>query len=543
MAAVDIEAIGRSAAQSAQRMTGPQKATLALAFVATAVGMFVMSRVTSSTPMGTLYGDLEPEAAAAVVDQLESQGVPYELLYGGRTVQVPADQVHALRLDMSAQGLPNSAGGWSVLEDQGLTTSAFDQRVGYQRAMQGELARTIAAIDGVSQANVHLVIPEHDFLADDNVEASASVLVSTGGEALAPMQVDAIVNLVASSVEGLTADQVSVADESGRVLAAPGDGSGVMGIEGDTQLRAKRAYEAHLESDIESMLAAVVGPGLAIVAVEADLDFDSVTTVTEQYQPARTEDGQQMLIEETTRAEQYSDPDAEADTGSPLEVEVPEEETGQTTDGEDLGANDGLGTGGGLDYSLDERDARFAVDKVVTNAEQAAGDLTSLSVAVLLDETAIDAARVGEIESLVVAAAGIDAERGDTLAVTLMPLNEDFRATAEANATETEGSASGGFDIVGLIRMVFASLIALLVVVLSLRYLARASKEAAEPEVTPIELDSGPSQAALPQGENADEDEDLEPADVRLESLIANQTDDVAGVLRSWLNEAEEVPR
>lgn len=139
MAAVDIEAIGRSAAQSAQRMTGPQKATLALAFIATAVGMFVMSRVTSSTPMGTLYADLEPEAAAAVVDELEAQGVPYELEYGGRVVQVPADQVHELRLDMSAQGLPNSAGGWSVLEDQGLTTSAFDQR---GRIPAGDAGRT-----------------------------------------------------------------------------------------------------------------------------------------------------------------------------------------------------------------------------------------------------------------------------------------------------------------------------------------------------------------------------------------------------------------
>ncbi len=533
MAGVDIEAIGRSAALSAQRMSGPQKLTLALAFIATAAGMFAIARVTSSTPMSTLYADLDPDSAASVVSELDSRGVPYELDAGGRVVRVPSDEVHSLRLSLSSEGLPNGSTGWSVLEDQGLTTSAFDQRVGYQRAMQGELARTIASIDGVSEASVHLVIPEHDFLTEDDRVASASVLVDTGGRALSPMQVDAVVNLVASAVEGLTPDQVSVADETGRVLAAPGQGDGVVGLEGDNQLRAKQSYEATLEADLEQMLAAVVGPGMALVTVEAELDFDSVVTVTEQYQPTQTEDGDQMLIAETTRNEQYRDGDAEVDVEEPLDIEVPEgEEAPEVEEGEAAGT--------GVDYSLDERDATYAVDKVVTNAENAVGEVVSLSVSVLVDENAVDAARVAEIEEMVSAAAGLDPARGDGLAVTLMPLDEGFIEAVEAGAA-AEGTSAGGLDIFGLIRMVLASLIGVVVILLGLRYLARGSRQAAEvTEIVDYEL-VDPARAALPEG--GDDDEPGEPADVRLQGLIENQSDDVAGVLRTWLNEDEAAVR
>ncbi|MGI9597405.1 MAG: flagellar basal-body MS-ring/collar protein FliF, partial [Acidimicrobiales bacterium] len=139
----NLQVIGQNAASSVQRMTGPQRVTLALAFAATALGVFLVAKTTSSTPMSTLYTDLEATAAADITAELDAQGVPYEVLNGGRVIQVPAGQVHNLRLNLSAQGLPNSDGGWSILDNQGITTSAFEQRVGYQRAMEGELASTI----------------------------------------------------------------------------------------------------------------------------------------------------------------------------------------------------------------------------------------------------------------------------------------------------------------------------------------------------------------------------------------------------------------
>jgi flagellar M-ring protein FliF len=532
MGGLNLETLFRNASAAVQRMSGPQRVTLALAFLATAMAVFLVTRVTGTTPMSTLYADLEPSTAAEIVQELDSQGVSYELENGGRMIKVPTNQVHAMRLNLSAQGLPNSGEGWSVLDDQGITTSAFDQRVGYQRAMEGELAKTIASIDGVASANVHLAIPEHDLIIDETKQASASVLlVTNGSQEVTPMQVDAIVNLVASSIEGLQADQVSVADESGQVLAAPGEGSGVVGLEGDTQLRAKRDYEATLEADLESLLSAVVGPGLAVVNVAADLDFDSVSTTTESYQPTADDDGAQMLLTETSREEIYRDESVPAVEDGELAVELPQDELG---DGEVDPATDES-----VKYSLDERDATFAVDKVITSSESAAGQVTSLSVAVLLDEEAVEASRLSEIEELVEAAAGIDAERGDTLAVTLMPLSEEFRASAEALAAGEEAAASAGMDIVGLVRTVLAGLVALVVVILGLRYASRGSKREV---IDSLELDAldgvVSSQAELTAG-----DPDREPPELRLESLIANQSDDVAGVLKTWLSDAEEVVR
>lgn len=538
MAGVSIEALGRSAASSVERMTGPQRVTLALAFAATALSVFLVARVTGNTPMSTLYADLEPSAAAAVVDQLESQGVPYELANGGRLIQVPADQVHAMRLDMSSQGLPNGGEGWSILDDQGITTSAFDQRVGYQRAMEGELAKTIAVIDGVASAEVHLAMPERDLIIDDGKQASASVLLVTSGSgSVTPTQVDAIVNLVASSIEGLQTDQVSIADQSGQVLAAPGEGSGVIGLEGDRQLRAKREYESALEADLESLLAAVVGPGLAVVTVAAELDFDSVVTVTEQYQPAESEAGDQMMLAETTRAEIYrTDGEAAADGGE-LAIELPDVAL-------DDGTADAAAVDDGLKYSLDERDATFAVDKVITNAENAVGQVDSLSVAVLLDEAAIESDRIAEIEELVSAAAGINSERGDTLAVSLMPLNEQFREALETEANDEAVEAGGGFDVVGLARTLATAIVAVVVIILGLRFLSRGSKREVIDSLDLAELESTiASGSGGAGGSTSGHGNDQEPPELKLQSLIANQSDDVAGLLRSWLNDAEEVAR
>ncbi len=545
MALIDVDALRRNATTSVQTMTGPQRVTLGLAAAAVVIGILMVTRLTGNVPMATLYANLDPADAADVVAELDRLGVPYNLEAGGQIVEVPADQVHSLRLNLTGQGIPGSGVGWSVLDDQGITASAFDQRVGYQRAMEGELAKTVATIDGVSSANVHLVIPERDLLSGDDRQPSASVLVVTSGNtSLAPTQVDAIVNLVASSIEGLTPDQVSVADDSGRVLAAAGDGSGVMGLESDNQLRAKRQYESTLETDLENLLAAVVGPGLAQVEVTAELDFDSVVTTTEQYQPTESAAGDQLLVSETSRSELYRDEvDLGPDEGT-LEIEVPEAPAEEGAEGEEGADGDAAATTeDGVRYSLDERDTRYALDRVVTNSETAMGKVAALSVAVLLDETAIDPARVAEIEQLVQAAAGIDTGRGDLLAVTLMPLNEQFRQNVEATvgtAVPAEAASGGGLDLVGLIRTVLTGLVALVVVLLGIRMASRGPSRELEEAIREVESRPVALQAAAEGGADDDDDDidlDAAPTEERLQALLENQSDDMADVLRTWLTE------
>jgi flagellar M-ring protein FliF len=176
---------------------------------------------------------------------------------------------------------------------------------------------------------------------------------------------------------------------------------------------------------------------------------------------------------------------------------------------------------------------------VVTNADNAVGEVASLSVAVLLDETAVDAARLPEIEQLVQAAAGIDAERGDTLAVTLLPIDEEVRAAIEAATAATETAESGGLDLIGLIRTIGTIVIALVVIFFGLRFVRGGKKRQVLDSVALEELESGP--LALEAG---DETRALgELPEAKLHNLIANQPDDVAGVLRSWLNEEEVTVR
>src|SRR5690606_8735629 len=224
-------------------------------------------------------------------ERLDSDGVSYELADAGSTVKVPRDELYDVRMQLSADGLPSGgSAGWSVLDDQGITASEFSQRVGFQRALEGELARTIRSIDAVEAATVHLALPRDTAFALDERNASASVLVRTRpGATLDGGQVQAIVNLVASSVDRLEPDAVTVADASGLVLAAPGQRS-VDYAGNDMNMRQARAFEQSVATEIQAMLTSVVGLGRAVVNVTAELDFDEQTVTRELYEDVRGDD-------------------------------------------------------------------------------------------------------------------------------------------------------------------------------------------------------------------------------------------------------------
>ncbi|MEM9652379.1 MAG: flagellar basal-body MS-ring/collar protein FliF [Actinomycetota bacterium] len=564
MAGPDFQAIGRNIIESIQRMTGPQRLTLGLAFFATVMSIFFVASATGGTAMGTLYADLEPETAAAVTTELDSRGISYELMGGGRIINVPADQVHQLRLDMAAMNLPAGSDGWSLLDDMAITATTGDRTIAYQRAMQGELAKTISVIDGVSSATVHLVIPERDILVDDGKQASASVLLVTGSANLSPTQVTAIVNLVASSVEGLSTDQVSVTNDAGQVLAAPGDSSGSLGIESDIQFRASRQFETNLENRLEELLTRIVGIGAAQVTVSAELDYDTTMVTSETHTPIQSEDGTQLLTRDTTRLEEYRGEDVVADEEGELEIELPDE----TLEGEEAGFDEAVR------YGLDEKDRIYIVDRVVTNAESAPGAIRSLSVAVVLDEAVVDAGRLPEIEQTISAAAGVRADRGDALAVSLLPVDEAVKAAlvVQSESAELAGSTGGGLDLVGLLRTVGTVVIAVVALIFGVKYISRGPRRelietinldaleagggaGGDEARAAAELEAGEAAAAeaaaLAEAQAEAEAKRVEEAaelaeiaagaEEQLQSLIANQTDEVAGVLKQWLNEAEPV--
>jgi flagellar M-ring protein FliF len=540
MAALDITTARRRVATVWSGFTSGQKTTLGLAIVAVVLGGYMFTKWAAQPTWTPLYGNLSATDAGSVTSELKSKGVQYKLADSGATVMVPQAQVYQLRLDMSAKNLPTGGSqGYALLDKQGITTSEFRQRVDYQRALEGELARTIGAINGVAGADVHLVIPADDVFSSDSRKPSASVLLrSAAGKKFGTDQVRAIVNLVAGSVEGLTPDAVTVADNSGHVLSAPGDGG--LDASGDAQSSQARTFEDGLARSIEDMLAPVTGAGGAVVRVKADLDFDQRSTTTESFaQPAAGQTN--PLVTESTSQETFAGPGASAAAGGVLGT------NGQATGNAASTANN---------YSKNSADRSFAVGKVTEQVKAAPGKVSRLSVAVLLDDKV--KAAPAEVTNLVNAAAGIDGKRGDVVTVAAMAF--DHSATdAAAKEQKASASARGKAQMMNLVRTVGVLLIVLVALFLAWR---SARKAGVTRYPVPGVLPAGPVQAealhaaltALGAGAKAGALEAADAGDSRsrhdnerpalsaapdvndeLAELIDRQPDEVASILRGWL--------
>jgi flagellar M-ring protein FliF len=243
---------------------------------------FLMMRVTAPQ-MTTLFTDLSFEDSSAIVKDLERQGIPFELRNDGSVVMVPKDRVMRLRMKLAESGLPKGGGvGYEIFDkSDALGATSFVQNINHLRALEGELARTIRALDRVQAARVHLVLPERPLFSRDKAEASASIVLKVRGQ-LEPQQVRAIRHLVASAVNGLKPERVSIVDEAGRLLA---DGARADGAGGVTADERQTSYERRLRDQIEAIVTSIVGPGRARVQVSADFDFNRVTQTSEKFDP------------------------------------------------------------------------------------------------------------------------------------------------------------------------------------------------------------------------------------------------------------------
>lgn len=467
-----------------------------------------------ATPAYTvLYSDLDPEAASEVVEELDALGVDYEL--DGRTVQVSRERVHEIRATLAGEGVAGTpqVPGYELMDEQGLSVSEFRQQIDYQRALEGELTRTLEAMRDIDSASVHVSVPEDEVFAEDQEPVTASVMVGTRSE-LPPDKVESVAFTVASAVEGLDAGQVTVTDTEGRTLHSPETAGSSAGLT-SRQMRQTREFEQTLADDVTELLRAVTGDDRQSVVVRTTLDYDEVETETETHDP-----DSQVALREQEQGEAYTGTDmapggAVGLDGGPLEG----------------------GEGGEIDYERDERTTEYGVDRVVERVTSAPGAVEEMSVAVVMDDgsvTGADVPPLAEVEELLTAALNLDEERGDDIAVSTLPFPE-----AEPGAPEPEEPA-GWTQYLSLI----VAAVVIVLIALALFFMARR-RSSAEPALEywePVADDGATQQlagAAVAAPEPAPSPQ-LEPSGAarlseQIGGMVEQQPEEIAHLLRSWL--------
>src|SRR5690606_13102067 len=263
------------------------------------LGVLAIAHLGSRVRYAYLYTDLEPGDAAAIVEKLKTQKVPYRLAGDGRALEVPEERVAALRLELASNGLPRGSGvGFEIFDRSQIGATEFEQQVSLRRALEGELSRSIMTMHGVKAARVHLVMPERRLFAARDETASASVVLTLARPAdFGKREVAAIVHLVATAVPGLTRSRISVVSNDGVTLHRPsGDDAGFPDAQHHAELGEELARR--LENDVQTQLERVVGPGQADVRVHVTLYRESRERTAEHYEPSKTSLRSEHKVEE-----------------------------------------------------------------------------------------------------------------------------------------------------------------------------------------------------------------------------------------------------
>jgi flagellar M-ring protein FliF len=361
-----------------------------------------------------LFTNLAERDASAIIEVLRADKVPFRLEAGGRGILVPAARLYELRLALASRGLPGSGGVGFELFDRGTPAQTeFLQRLDYQRALQGELARTVSHLSGVEAARVHLALPGRSRPAGDERRPSASVVVKlVPGHVLSAGQIDGVVHLVAASVEGLAADAVTVVDGGGHILSGDRQGSELGGASSGA-LQYQASFERQLDERLESMLGAVVGRDKVIARVAATLDFARVERTEETYDPDRSA----LRTQRTTR-----------EAAGPHEGPVESDSGDADSEGRRREQRDESQT--------------YEVSKVVSHTVVPAGVVKQLSVALLIDGTytGTGAARkfmlrpaeeIDRLKELVKGAVGFSEVRGDRIDIASVPFQAELAEPEE----------------------------------------------------------------------------------------------------------------
>jgi len=485
------------------QFSGPQKVIVGLLAVVGLVAVVTFGRWVSAPSYGVLMAGLEPTDAAAITAQLDAGGVPYKLEANGGTVLVPEGDLQAQRLAVAAAGLPEgTTQGYELLDAQGMTSSSFQQKIAYQRAVEGELSKTLEQMSDVRTATVHLSLPDDQLYTDKATPARASVLLDTQGT-LPRESVESVQRLVAAAVPDLEPDGVTVSDTRGTLLSGDGATAGT-----DEEQTVEDAAAARADS----MLASVLGAGHAVVRVNAEMDPTTRSSESETYDPKKT-----VTLRRDDSKETY---DTTGTTNGGV-VSVPDPVASASTNG--------TGT-----YAKDENNEEYGVTRKLDKSSVLPGALKRLTVAVVLDTRSPGPSKQ-VVQDLVSNAVGLDPARGDTISVALAAFSGDT-APAPAPTTSRDWVRTG--------TTAFAVLLLLIVALAFLKAARRGT--IAEIPLETLALPSADEPAALERAQVLALDtsaRDAAEQDARILELVDSRPDEVGVLIRNWLSEPGEVAR
>lgn len=441
-----------------------------------------------------LFGDLEPAAAGQIVDRLEGMSVAHKLSDDGRTILVPESMVAKLRMDLAQNGLPAAGpAGYELLDSSNAFTSTdLLTNLNLRRALEGELARTITALNGVASARVHLVQPKRELFERDQQHSSASVFVKLKGSAgLEPRQVQGIRQLVASAVPGLTPERITIVDDQGNLLArAREDGNDE--VDQDELESQRIGYEGRLRQKVLNLLEPSIGMNRVEVEIHADMDFDNETTTSESFDPDRA-------VPRSTQTTEDKSERTESQPDSPTTVSnnLP---TAQA-------ATPAPGPGSSEKTARTEETTNYEISKTVTNHVRRGAQIKRLTIAVQVAEAQVqaadgqiisqprDASELAQLAALVKTATGFDEQRGDVVEIVSRKFSPVPSLADEAAPTLLSRIDFGKIANYGMLGG-----LALLLIFFGLRPLTRElARAAGRTEVLPTPIEA---QAALVTGDD-----------------------------------------
>lgn len=412
------------------------------AAIAVIVALFLWMR---SPDYRVLLSNLSAKDGGDIVSQLTQMNMPYQLADNGSAILVPADKVHELRLKLAQAGLPKGGNtGFELLDKEQFGISQFSEQVNYQRALEGELSRTIESLSPVQTARVHLAIPKPTLFVREQKSPTASVTVGLlPGRALDEGQISAIVHMVSGSVSGLTSSNVIIVDQTGRLLTNNDNSQQSVST---SQMRLTQETEARLKQRIEDLLAPLVGRANVQAQVTAQVDYSKVEQTAEEYKPNQQPDSAAVRSRQSSQSQQNSNGGqaaCQALSNQPVSAPAAPVETAKADTKDNKNASPADNKSNSNINSQSDETTNYEVDRKISHTQRQIGVVDRLSVAVIInwlpqkkedgteEMQPLPPEMIKEIESLTREAMGYSVSRGDSLSITNSRFTDEGQLTEE----------------------------------------------------------------------------------------------------------------